>query len=351
MLTVLLRPVLSTVPMVLFQAAMAGSGKTLLAKAMCAVGSTDANLDSLPTSEEELQKVLISQLIEGRKVTVFDNINVLNSDALCAMSTTPYYSGRVLGSSRMIKLKNIQTVLFTGNNVRVCNDLSRRVLRCCLAPGEANPEDREFDFDLLKEVRSERIEIISALLSLVYTALNSPVKAPSVGSFEDWGAVVGKTLNFCIAKQRQCAWDDVLPIDDPLLSLKENREQDPQRERRMIFVNSTYALLGKRPFAVQDLTRLLNNYHCSCDICEDDASHIEDLQEVCMEVGSESARDIKTRMLSAWIDRLVGQPIGELAVVRAEKKNSTGRKQWQVLPIEDVTTADGIILTELKANA
>jgi hypothetical protein len=147
---------------------------------------------------------------------LIDNVDKpLGGPALDAALTSVNWTGRELGRTGMLKLKNITTWLATGNNIVVKGDLSRRALRIYLDPGMERPEERnKFHIPkLLEYVRTNRAQLIYDILILARGRHQSTDFAgcSSFGSFESWSYWVRETLLWC-------------GLADPLESQKPLRE-------------------------------------------------------------------------------------------------------------------------------
>ncbi|MEM6928407.1 MAG: hypothetical protein AAF602_15845 [Myxococcota bacterium] len=132
LVTALVRPTLRTAPMHLFDAAMAGTGKSKMASVVAVLGKTE---------EEVLNRRLMT--------------------------------------------------MATGNNIVVAGDFCRRAVKCRLDVKCAEPERRVFDFDPVAVARAERPRFVADLLEALaaYLAAGRPADPPPVGSFEEWTAV------------------------------------------------------------------------------------------------------------------------------------------------------------------
>ncbi len=195
-LTALLRRSLPTAPGFLIDAPVAGSGKTLLAHipAWIATG-TGPHLRIAAENQSDENKSLFSAVLENPSVLVIDNVErPLKSEMLCAMLTGQTLSERILGLSKSVSVPTNITLLITGNNVTVRDDLRRRLLTCRIKPGVEHPERRRFDGPPLKEwIIEHRAELVVALLTLVRAYLAAGEPSPDVsefGSFEAWSRLV-----------------------------------------------------------------------------------------------------------------------------------------------------------------
>jgi hypothetical protein len=145
-----------------------GCGKTLLARLAC-VPYAAADVRGAPATEEELEKVLLSAVIGGRKVLLLDNLKGhLNSAKLEGFLTAPRYTGRILGLSKEFSGDVDTTVLLTGNRLTITADLRRRTLFVELFMRELRAENRHFNRILDDAaVNEKRPQVLSALWQLI----------------------------------------------------------------------------------------------------------------------------------------------------------------------------------------
>lgn len=187
-------------PLFIFDSTTPGSGKSLLAdvSALAAVGQTAPRMAL--TGEEEFEKRVTALLASGVRTVLIDNIDrPLGGAALDALLTSDQWTGRMLGSTRMLRLRSRAVWMATGNNVQIQGDLARRALRVYLDPNMERPEERDGfkHADLLAHVRDNRDEIVAAGLTIVraYLAAGSPtVNVSPLGSFESWSRLVRAPL-------------------------------------------------------------------------------------------------------------------------------------------------------------
>ena len=222
MLTAPVRGLLRTCPTFAFDAPAAGSGKTKLAQMVGILG-----LGVLPPAgswgdnEAENSKVLFSVLRAGDPMLLFDNVDapIGNAD-LCRVLTAPTITGRVLGVSEMVTLGTRTLIMFTGNNLQIAGDMTRRTVVCRIDAQAENPEDRQFDFDPVKHVEVHRGQLLAdaLIVTRAYHAAGRPGSLPPFNSFEDWDLVRGALV-----------W---LEQPDPIETMRGLRGQDPRREER-----------------------------------------------------------------------------------------------------------------------
>lgn len=187
------------VPLVIFDGTTPNSGKSLLADiASILVTGRDAPKQPL-VDEVEFEKRVTALLMSGVRCVLLDNVDhPVGGATLDALLTADTWVGRVLATMRMVKLRARAQWMVTGNNVRIQGDLSRRAIRCFLAPSMERPEERsDYRYPRPREhVREHRAEYVSAALTIVRAWLTSgeDVHLPSMGSFERWSDVVRSAL-------------------------------------------------------------------------------------------------------------------------------------------------------------
>ena len=205
LLTVVIRTLVSLVPMAIVDATKQGSGKGLLAKfvAYVALGRSAASMVP-PGDENEWRKTLTSLLVEGETLISLDNIEgLLSSPTLASFLTSDVWKARLLGTMQSPDLLQRSMVIANGNNMQLGGDIPRRTYRIRMDAGVSNPWMRTgFTFSpLLKYARADRGKIIAALLTMVrawYVAGQPmPQKAiPALAEFSTWAEIVGGILAF-----------------------------------------------------------------------------------------------------------------------------------------------------------
>jgi hypothetical protein len=195
MLTALIRRSLPSAPLFVFDAPLAGSGKTMLAEivGIIATGRKPPSMNQGRDAEED-EKRLGATLREGDPVLLLDNCSRdLDGDLLCSMITQENVAFRILGLSQMMTVSTRITLLATGNNATVAGDLRRRALVARVDPVVERPDEREFEFSALEEARAGRANLVVAGLTILraYIAAKRPLAKTvrPIGSFEDWNVV------------------------------------------------------------------------------------------------------------------------------------------------------------------
>ncbi len=184
----------STRPVFLYLGNAEGTGKTTCARlAGIAYGAVAA--EAAPTDETEWQKKLLSVVIAGRRLIVFDNLKgFLNSPSLEAYTTASSYSGRILGVSKEFEGEASATVLITGNGLTVSPDMRRRSLIVELFMSELRAEDRRFTRRLDDPaLLALRPRILAACWSLVrsWNDAGRPPATRNNASFPRWCDTIG----------------------------------------------------------------------------------------------------------------------------------------------------------------
>lgn len=208
-LTSVMRPLLPTAPAFAFDAPTQGSGKTLLANVVAAIGGSQPAVSPHSHDFEETRKRLFASLVEGSPSIVIDNVvGEVDSPALAALLTSKVYSDRILGHSKIVSVPTNALVLFTGNNIRLKGDLPRRIPKCRIDPAMEAPHERAFPFDPLELATTNRQKIVAAALTLIRAAQNAKQAGQSNGagrlaSFEVWDEFVRQTVCWLADLQTQ----------------------------------------------------------------------------------------------------------------------------------------------------
>lgn len=198
LLTACVRRSLPTAPGFAIDAPTPGTGKSLLAKVVLALGGHSTASHKPPPSDEECGKVLFAALREGAGAIFLDNYSTpIGGPAIDHFLTADEYAGRVLGSSVNAGcLPNGALMLFTGNNIDLMGDTCRRVLTCRLDARVEHPSRRAFGFDPVQFVKARRPGLVRAALTLMrgYLTSSAAPKGRPLGSFEVWDALVRQTV-------------------------------------------------------------------------------------------------------------------------------------------------------------
>jgi hypothetical protein len=200
LLTLTGRVFFGLVPLFVFDASTAGSGKGLLVTSISLIASGEApQVMELPGDGEEQRKKITSALLAGQELIMWDESHVIQGRTLAAILTAENYSDRLLGGNKLITVVNRFTQVALGNNVEVWGDMKRRVVPCRLVPDAEHPEHRT-DFrhpDLENWVRKNRGDLLAAVLTIWrnWIAKGRPKSGAGMGSFDRWARAVGGALD------------------------------------------------------------------------------------------------------------------------------------------------------------
>jgi hypothetical protein len=201
LLTLIGRPaVQDNVPLFVFDASTAGSGKTLQADAVSLIAT--GRLVSKATwssSDEEVEKILGGYARQGVNLFCFDN--VASKTPLGGAPLDKYLTCgdtvevRILGQTANANCKWRGTIFASGNNVSFKGDTMRRTIISRLVPDCERPEERSaFKHpDLKSWVADNRPRLVVAALTILRAyvlAGKPPCGVSRLGSFETWSELI-----------------------------------------------------------------------------------------------------------------------------------------------------------------
>ena len=177
-----------------------GTGATLLVDAIATIlTGSGASVMTEGSEDEEWRKRLTAKLRQIPALVLIDNLRrTLDSSALAAALTAPFWEDRILGASEMIRLPIRCVWIATGNNPEFSNEMARRLIRIRLDAHIDQPARRQgFRHpDLIVWVRVNRARLVSACLTLcqAWIAQGRPSSPHTIGSYENWSRVMGGIL-------------------------------------------------------------------------------------------------------------------------------------------------------------
>ena len=202
-------------PLHVVDARQAGSGKSFLTQTCLIPGCGLVGFAPEPRDDDELRKLITSNLLSGRSAVVFDNVNSrLASGTLASVLTSRVWQDRILGQSKEVSLPVRCIWVTTGNNWDAAGELVDRICPIQLEPrGEVARRRGAESFahpDLHGWALDHRRELVVACLTLVNHWLQGAARVnyegefvrlggihrseSSLGSFERWADVVGGVL-------------------------------------------------------------------------------------------------------------------------------------------------------------
>jgi hypothetical protein len=213
-------------PLHLFTKPYPGSGAALLVQALYypAIGRRAA-MQSVPTSEVEFEYRMRATLLAGPDLVVFDNVReTLDSGQLSNAITNATWEGRQIKTSNLLSLPVTNAWAATGNNVKVSDEMARRVIPTRLDPHTDRPFDRTgfHHSDLIAWTDGHRSELVHANLTLLqaYLAEGVPRGSLVVGMFEDWAGVmsgIADVVGLPDLRANWSEWNDNRPSDANLI--------------------------------------------------------------------------------------------------------------------------------------
>lgn len=240
------------IPLFVFDAPAAGTGKTLLAKAIgLAITGSHPEMMSHVIGDEE-RKRITAVLQKGPEMAVIDNVkHRLDSPNLDALLTAESWSDRLLGTSSTVTLPNRTIWVATGNNVQLDGEVARRSLTIRLDAKVDRPFERTgfAHPDFLEWVMASRPVLLRAVLTIVrwWISRGRPdFDGVPLGSFESWSRVVGGIL--------QCAGIQGFLRDRDEVFAQSDDETQEWRE----FVAAWYDDFGTSSVQARDLAFLVD---------------------------------------------------------------------------------------------
>lgn len=188
-------------PGFLFEANMAGSGKSVCGKAACSIVLGYAPVGKRK-AREEMDKEIEAHLRSKSPVIFLDNLyGSLKSATLDQLITSKVVTFRAMGGQSIVVLRNDAPVIVTGNDLEKNEDAFRRYLQCLLFE-TGDPNKRKVDHLLDDDVLSSdewRREALAALWSFVkcWDAKGRPDGKITLGSFEQFSRLMGGIVTAC----------------------------------------------------------------------------------------------------------------------------------------------------------
>jgi putative DNA primase/helicase len=325
LITPVVRGVMDVAPMHTARASVASSGKSFLWDvASFILSGQKCPVIAAGRDEAETEKRLVSCALAAYQMFNLDNVNgELYGDFLCQMVERSVVVPRILGQSKAPQLNNRWSVFATGNNIRVVGDMTRRTLISSMDAKVERPELRQFKFNPVQTVLTDRGRYVAAVLTIAraYFAAGRPGRlTPPLASFERWSDTVRSAL----------VWLDEA---DPVDTLNVARAEDPDLLALSAFLEawrdafgigrersrSTGEVLAK---ADQRVTQYSDIGHMQGST--DELQHAE-LHEVIDQIVG--AKD-RSRALGRWLSRHAGRPVNCHRIMRDDTSKKVSK--WYV---------------------
>lgn len=181
----------------------AGTGAGYLVDfASMLINGTRAPVQTLPTGEDEMRKMITASLREGKPLLFIDNIDrKVDSGVIAGALTSGIWSDRVLGVSEIVNLKINNVWVMAGNNLSFNRDMMRRNVPIRMDANKENPaNDRSgkfFKYNPFHDaVMHNRPHLLCCIHILVQNWINKgcPPGSAEMNSFDAWASVMGGIL-------------------------------------------------------------------------------------------------------------------------------------------------------------
>lgn len=189
----------TNIPGFIVSANLKGTGKSKLAyiASIIVTGKIEQTL-AFVEDDEENRKRVTAAVKKDRRIIIFDNVSrKVSGDTLDMLLTTRRYSDRILGTNENIECDVNSVTCWTGNNLEAEGDTTRRVIPIEIETSDINPEERRFEFDPVTMTFSKRVEMVTALLTIIrgWYAAGCPKSNKFVmGSYEEWSGIIPEIL-------------------------------------------------------------------------------------------------------------------------------------------------------------
>ena len=187
-------------PLHLIEKPTPGTGATLMVDVIATIlTGAGASVMTEGRDDEEWRKRVTAKLRQIPSIVLIDNLrHKLDSSAVAAALTAPFWEDRILGLSEMARLPIRCLWIATGNNPEFSNEMARRLVRIRLDASVERPW-RRAGFrhpDLMAWVRANRARLVAACLTLCHAwiAAGRPRGTRTIGSYEAWAQVMGGML-------------------------------------------------------------------------------------------------------------------------------------------------------------
>ena len=207
LLPILRTAIVGPTPMTVFDAPVAGTGKSLLAEIIlslyCPRGIPSR---SCPPQDDdaEWKKSITSAIIAKSQFFFLDNVKgSLHNSSLLSVITSTAWTDRVLGSKDQVDMTHSMIFVATANNISMDAEQSRRMVWVRLDANDEHPEKRTGfkKSNIRLWVMENRCQILASLVLIVRAWLEGGAKpskygTPVLGSFEAYTAIVSAVMDY-----------------------------------------------------------------------------------------------------------------------------------------------------------
>lgn len=328
------RAILPTCPAFGFDAPAAGTGKTLLARCigLLATGTEPALLPPA-TEEDECRKRLFAALRGGARAILWDNVrDALGNAAIDSFLTASVFADRVLGASETVELPNRAIFICTGNNLTLTGDTFRRVLVARLDAQIETPFKREFSFDPLEMVRSNRLALVVDVLTIIraYITAGRPKAAPGrIASFEQWDDLVRQPVCWLASIVKESGRDlfDLPTFDDPAKAIDGAETVNPETAKLIALLNALSETFGTQQKTPKQMI------HAATDLLLPNENLCDALDEIAGQHGK-----LNVRILGRWLEKNKDRLADGLRLKLTSQAH--GFKHWTVIKSKERAERD-----------
>jgi hypothetical protein len=332
LLTAAIRPILPTAPGFLITAPTAGTGKTLLARCLCALAG-DASPSPFPplssANEDEMRKRLMAALRDAPPVLFVDNLapGPFMSNTLAAMLTSPMFSDRILGITVNTSLPTRCLLVFTGNNVEPHGDLARRILECRVNADTESPHRRNFVFDPFDLCTRRRPHLIGAALTLLrawHISGKQRISHDRLASFEDWDDWVRQTILWLIR-------EDLAPVElaDPTAGIELSMSVDADAQKHSNLLAAWFENFAANPRTTAEVIAHANlgqPFHPTPVPATPEARLYDAVAAVALD-----NRVLNTSRLGRWLGKYKERILDGKKIIHAGR--AQGNQRWAVAQV------------------
>jgi hypothetical protein len=195
------------VPMFMFEANRARTGKTKLAMVASIIGlGYCAHPTATKPDDDGMEKVFTALVKDGTRLVLLDNATGLFGWPILdlVLTSAGVYAGRILGESTIYRGRHWLTVFATANNARFSFDTIQRTVRIHLVTDEEHPERRgRFRIPYPEAyAQQHHPHLLAAALTILRAFVVSGGRGrveegrdlPGLGGFEVWSRLVREAI-------------------------------------------------------------------------------------------------------------------------------------------------------------
>ena len=305
------RLALDTCPMYVYDAPMAGTGKsTLQEMGARIVHGTQPAMRPWVADEDELRKSIYACLMAGDRSIWIDNVpdgHKIRSAVLETFLTATVWKDRTLGESTTNSIQNKTVVVVSGNNLTPVGALARRSLVVRLDANTEHLRDRVFRIpNPRRYVMGHRPQMLVDALTIIKAYISDQVDGMPVTlpSFERWSQLAREPV----------IW---LGMADPVLT-QLHETDDEVRNIGPIF-GKLLMNFGERTFTAGDMARIVGSL----------ADENNELGDMLMQMGC--AEPSNPTKVGYWLRAAKDKIGGGLKLVHAGHTNQGVRWQLKTL--------------------